>query len=247
MADKQANVTLRRDRRGIEYRGESIEGFPHDSTMTPADQLRVARWAKQLAPVQMTAQQRALIAHQPQRKVSPHRREGLKQDEALRSPFVRGLWRGLDEPTQALVLNPNTTLQRRYPLRTNELAQLTGLSRRQVQHWSDRGLLPHWTDEHGSRYFEAPAAIIAFALRDRKQHERQFYADIASHDRPLVAVRDALNIVGMRTLDLAEDADPQDLADTEQTARAIAEGINKLLAGPAKTKRAGRAKSASRA
>jgi predicted nucleotidyltransferase len=55
---------------------------------------------------------------------------------------------------------------------------------------------------------QAPAAIVAFALRDRKQHERQFYADMGTHEHPLVAVRDAVNIVGMRTLDLAEDADP---------------------------------------
>jgi DNA-binding transcriptional MerR regulator len=233
---EHATVRLRPDRTGIEYHGESIEGFPYLSTMARGDRVRVARWAKQLAPERMAQEQRRLIAAQPHREISARRREGARQDRFLRSPLVRGLWRSLDESARELVLNPDTALGKRYPLGTNELARLTGLSRRQVQHWSDRRLLPHWTDERGFRFFEAPAAIVAFALRDRKQHERQFYADMGTHEHPLVAVRDAVNIVGMRTLDLAEDADPKDLADTEEAFRTIADSIHMLRVRPARDK-----------
>jgi DNA-binding transcriptional MerR regulator len=236
---EDATARLRPDRTGIEYRGEPIEGFPYLDTMTRDDQVRVARWAKQLAPERMTQEQRRLLAEQPPREISARRREGVRQDEFLRSPPVRGLWRSLDDDTRELVLNPDTVLGKRYPLGTNELARLTGLSRRQVQHWSDRRLLPHWTDERGFRFFEAPAAIVAFALRDRKQHERQFYADIGTHEHPLPAVRDAVNIVGMRTLDLAQDADPQDLADAEDAFRTVADSLHTLLAARSAGRAAG--------
>ncbi|MGH2904972.1 MAG: MerR family transcriptional regulator [Solirubrobacteraceae bacterium] len=226
-------VRLRPDRQGIVYDGKEIDGFPYLEAMRAEDRLKVARWANNLAPKRMTAEQRRLIAEQPKRKVSSRRQEGARQDRFLRSPLVRGLWRSLDQDAQALVLNPDAELGKRYPLSTVELARLTGLSRRQVQHWSDRRLLPHWTDERGYRVFESPAAIIAFALRDRKQHERQFYADIGAHEQPLIAVRDAINIVGMRTLDLAENADPDELAVTEDAFRTIADSIHMMRARPA--------------
>src|SRR5665648_583372 len=62
-----------------------------------------------------------------------------------------------------------------------------------VARWAQQLAPERMTDERGFRLFEAPAAIVAFALRDRKQHERQFYADMGTHEHPLVAVRDAVN------------------------------------------------------
>jgi len=56
-----------------------------------------------------------------------------------------------------------------YPLSTGELSGLTGMSKRQVQYWSERRLQPHWLDERGHRRFEAAAVIVAFALSDSKQ------------------------------------------------------------------------------
>lgn len=233
----KASVKLGPDRTGIEYRGDPLEGFPYISTMEPGDQLRVARWAKQLAPKRLTREQKQLLADQPPREVSARRREGIRQDRFLNSPLVRDLWLSLDKDAQELVLNPDTVLGKRYPLSTNELARLASLSRRKVQYWSDRHLLPHWSDDRGYRVFGTPAAIVAFALRDRKQHERQFYADISSHEEPLTAVRDAVNIVGMRTLDLAADARPEDLAATEQAFRNVADSIQMLLDHPTRSTR----------
>jgi hypothetical protein len=245
---KQANVRLLPDRTGIEYGGKPHEGFPYVSTMEPEDKLRVARWAKQLAPERLTQRQKQLLAKQPPRAVSDRRREGARQDEFLRSPIVRNLWQSLNEKAQELVLNPDTALGKRYPLSTNELARLTGLSRRRVQLWSDRRLLPHWTNDRGFRTFGAPAAIVAFALHDGKQHARQFYADIGTHKQPLMAVRDAVNIVGMCTLDLAENADPKDLAATEHTFRTVADSLQMFRTRPAgkALMSVGRAKSSSR-
>jgi MerR HTH family regulatory protein len=237
---ERATVRLRADRRGIVYRGTPIDGFPDLDTVSAEDRLRIARWAKSLAPGDMSTGQRQLLAEQRGRRVSTRRREGISQDRWLRSPLVRGLWRSLGPHEQDLVLNPDTTLDKRYPLSTNELARLTGLTRRQVQHWSDRRLLPHWTDERGYRLFEAPAAIVAFALRARGQHERQFYADIGRHTHPLAALREVVSIVGMRTLDLAQGAEPDELAEAEEIFRAVAESLHALRAEPAGEKPASR-------
>lgn len=231
-----ATVKLRSDRKGIVYKGRKIDGFPDVETMQESDRLRVARWADSLAPGAMTDAQREMLAGRAPRTVSARRIEGIRQDAILHSSPVQSFWKSLDQRTRELVLNPDLAIGRRYPLSTVELARLTGLTRRQVQHWSDRRLLPHWSDERGHRMFEAPAAIVAFALHDRKQHERQFYADLGLGDRPLVAVRDAVNIVGMRTLDLAVGADPQELAETEQAFRAVADSIRDLLVRPAARK-----------
>lgn len=225
-------VKLRSDRMGIVYEGREFDGFPYIETMHANDRLRVARWANSLAPDAMTDEQREMLAGQPPRKVSARRLEGIRQDVILHSSPVQSFWGSLDERARDLVLNPDLAIGKRYPLSTVELARLTGLTRRQVQHWSDRRLLPHWSDERGHRMFEAPAAIVAFALHDRKQHERQFYADLGLGDRPLLAVRDAVNIVGMRTLDLAEGADPQELVETEQAFRAVADSIRDLRVQP---------------
>ncbi len=67
---------------------------------------------------------------------------------------------------------------------------------------------------------------------------------MGTHEHPLVAVRDAVNIVGMRTLDLAEDADPKDLADTEEAFRTIADSIHMLRVRPARDKTPRAARSA---
>jgi len=216
-------------RGGISYCGEARAGFSYDASMARDDQRRVARWARQLAPDDLTPEQRELLETQPKPVVSSRRVEGLRQDQLLRSPLVRDLWARLRREEQQLVLNPDARVGgTRYPLATNELALLTGLTRRQVQYWSDRQLLPHWTDERGHRRFEAPAAVIAFALRGRSQHERQFYADVGAGAAPLLQVCDAVSMVGLRALELARSAPPADLARTEELFRTVADSIHEL-------------------
>ncbi len=157
----------------------------------------------------MTSTQRALLKKGAQRRPSVRRLEGLRQDQILRSPLVRTLWDSLSDAQQALVLNPDRELGKRYPLTTGELSGLTGMSKRQVQYWSERRLLPHWLDERGYRRFEAAAVIVAFALSDSKQHDRQHYADVAADSQPLAAMRRAVSVVGLSALSSKREVRPK--------------------------------------
>ena len=97
-------VKLSPSRKGILVDGEELRGFPYLEEMAESDQLRVAAWARKLAPGSLTAAQRSLLEN---RRPSARRMEGLRQDQILRSPLVRTLWDGLLEAQQALVLNPD--------------------------------------------------------------------------------------------------------------------------------------------
>lgn len=167
------------------------EGFPFSRDMPLEDQRRVARWAKQLAPDALSREQRELLRVEPARKTSRGSEEAIRQGGILGSPLLRSLWAALTEKQRRLVLNPDKKIEGRYPLSTGELSELTGMTKRKVQYWSERKLLPHWLDSHGHRRFEAPGAIVAFALEGSKQHDRQHYAGIASSKQPLAAMREA--------------------------------------------------------
>lgn len=229
---QDTRVRLLASREGIAYAGDEIRGFPYVSDMPVADQVRVARWAQQLAPQDLAPEQEQLLAHH-RRVRTDQDAEALRQDRLLSSPLVRTLWRRLDGNAQRLVLNPDQVGGTRYPLRTNELARLTGLTPRQVRYWSDRRLLRHWLDDRGHRRFEAPAAIVAFAMRDSKQHERQFYSDMGQSSRSLGDIREALSLIGVPLLDAAEGADPEELRETEELLRVLADTIHEQLAAVA--------------
>jgi MerR HTH family regulatory protein len=179
-----------------------------------------------------TSAQPALPKKRSQRQPSARRLEGLRQDQILRSPFVRTLWDGLLDGQQALVLNPDQELGKRYPLTTGELSDLTGMSKRQVQYWSERRLLPHWLDRRGHRRFEAAGVIVAFALSDSKQHDRQHYADVAADGQPLAAMRRAVSVVGLSALSSNEKLDPDELQRTERTLRLLADALHEVREHP---------------
>jgi hypothetical protein len=185
----------------------------------------------------MTSTQRALLKKRPQRQPSARRLEGLRQDQILRSPLVRTLWDSLDEVQQALVLNPDRELGKRYPLSTGELSRLTAMSKRQVQYWSERRLLPHWLDDHRHRHFEAAGVIVAFALSSSKQHDRQHYADVAADSRPLAAMRRAVGVVGLSALSSSEQLDPEELERTEHTLRLLADALHEVREDPKRSPR----------
>lgn len=179
-----------------------------------------------------TSTQRALLKKRSQRQPSARRLEGLRQDQILRSPLVRTLWDSLSDAQQALALNPDRDIGKRYPLTTGDLSGLTGMSKRQVQYWSERRLLPHWLDERGHRRFEAAGLIVAFALSDSKQHDRQHYADIAADSQPLAAMRRAVGVVGLSALSSSEQLDPEELERTERTLCLLADELHELRKNP---------------
>jgi DNA-binding transcriptional MerR regulator len=68
---------------------------------------------------------------------------------------------------------------RRYPLSTREIATLTGLSDSRVRWWADHNQLPHERTAGGHRTFGIAGLLSAFALSDSRQHELQYYREIA--------------------------------------------------------------------
>src|SRR5690242_8174809 len=101
-------------------------------------------------------------------EVSPELGERLDQARVLRDPRVRALWPRLKRRQQQIVLDPSTAVHHRYPLSSGEIAELTGMSERQVRYWADHGLIAHW--RNGSRrLFETVGLITAFSITNASQ------------------------------------------------------------------------------
>lgn len=107
-------------------------------------------------------------------KPPPELHDRLDQAGLLRDPRTRALWPRLTPEQRQTVLDPRSATGHRYPLTSGEVAQLTGLSERQVRYWADHGLIAHWRKGR-RRLFEAVGLIGAFGLANSSQHERQFY------------------------------------------------------------------------
>lgn len=222
-------VKLLPDRSGIRFRDRDYAGFPDLDEFSPRARLVVARWAGQLAPETLTPGQRGLLGAQPPRQPSPARLEAARQDEALSSPPVRGLWRELSEEEQRLVLHPEDKVGHYYPLQTREFVDLTGLTARQVQHWTERNLLPHWRDKNSHRRFGSAAVVVAFALRDSKQHQRQFFSNVGGTKEPLREVAETMNIALLQVLDRAGEATVSDIAHTLKELEVISSGLRDMV------------------
>lgn len=110
-------------------------------------------------------------------EVSPELRERLDQARVLRDSRVRALWPRLEPGQQQVVLDPGAAVGHRYPLSSGEIAQLTGMSERQVRYWADRGLIVHWR-KGSRRLFETVGLITAFSIANASQNELQFYRGV---------------------------------------------------------------------
>lgn len=235
MAATRTTPELLPDRSGYRLGEVRVDGFAHRADLPKGDQLQIARWAAQLRPEELSAEQRELLERSPARRPSKRRKEGLRQDRILSSPLVRALWRALDAEAQELVLNPDRRLGegRRYPLSTGDLHELTGLSARQIQHGTDRRLLPFWTDARGHRRFEAAGAILAFSLAKSKQAERQYLATIATAEAPLAEMRKAVGMIGLYAL-TSPKASVVELEATQAQLRTLTEALDTALEHPGK-------------
>lgn len=110
-------------------------------------------------------------------ELSPELTERLNQSRVLRDPRLRALWPRLKRCQQQAVLDPRATVGHRYPLSSGEIAQLTGMSERQVRYWADRGLIAHWR-KGSRRLFETAGLITAFSITNASQNELQFYRGV---------------------------------------------------------------------
>jgi len=233
MGSSGTTIKLTSDRRGYLLDGKRTEGFAHRSDLPSTAQLKLARWAAQLAPEELSSQQRNMLAETPERKVSTRRLEAIRQDRILSSPLLRALWHGLEKEEQELILNPDRKLRvKRYPLTTGDLGAITGLSRRRVQYAAERKLPPHWTDSRGHRRFEAPGAIVAFSLTKTRQPERQYFADITAARAPLAEMRKAVGLIGLYALTNANRAELPELDATAAQLRMIADAVQVVREHP---------------
>jgi hypothetical protein len=143
-------------------------------------------------------------------EVSPELRERLDQAQVLRDPRVRALWPRLKHSQQQAVLDPSTAIGHRYPLSSGEIAQLTGMSERQVRYWADHGLIVHWRKGR-RRLFETVGLITAFSITNASQNELQFYRGVMEDSVVKLAAK-----VGILTSLLAsrlEGIDPSEAAE----------------------------------
>ncbi len=235
MSSSPTKPKLLPDRSGYRLGEESVSDFAHRDDLPKSAQLAIARWAAQLHPSKLSAAQRELLRKAPPRRPSPRRKEGQRQARILSSPLVRALWRSLDSEAQELVLNPDRKLGegRRYPLSTGDLHELTGLSARQIQYATSRGLIPFFSDKRGHRRFESAAAILAFALAKSKQSERQYLATIATADAPLAEMRKAVGMIGLYALTSSKTS-VSELEATQAQLQTLTEAVGTALEHPGK-------------
>ncbi len=143
--------------------------------------------------------------------VSPERWERLDQARVLRDPRVRALWPRLKRRQQQVVLDPSAAVGHRYPLSSGEIAQLTGMSERQVRYWADHGLIAHWR-KGSRRLFEAVGLITAFSITNASQHELQFYRGVMEDSVAKLAAKVGVltSLLGTR-LDGIETSEAEEL------------------------------------
>jgi hypothetical protein len=140
-------------------------------------------------------------------EVSPEVRDRLDQARLLRDPRVRALWPRLESRQQQIVLDPRQATGHRYPLTSGEVAALTGMSKRQVRYWADRGLIVHWR-KGNRRLFEAVGSVTAFSIANARQHERQFYRGLL--EEPVEELAAKVGILTSLLASRLEDVEPSE-------------------------------------
>jgi len=168
MAETSPRSRLRRsaDPPGYSIGRTFRDGFPDDPSLTRAQRLRIASWARALAPEALTVEQRALL--ESDRPPAPS--AAKKKAEQLASYEGSPFWGFLEKSQQALVRNPGKHPDlpdgAGYPLGVGRLATLVGATPDKIRHWHNCGLLPARRSAGRHREFYAAAAMKAFYLND---------------------------------------------------------------------------------
>lgn len=162
MSAEAVKLKLSRKPLGYWLNGEFRKGFPDDLELPAGQRLRIAGWARALAPDQLTEDQRQLLeGFTP--KASAARQRAEAESGYQGSP----IWNFLSDAQRKLVDDPALHSQlkdTRYPLRTSELATLVGVSSDQIRYWNESGLLPARRTTGNQRRFYAEASMWAFLL-----------------------------------------------------------------------------------
>jgi DNA-binding transcriptional MerR regulator len=141
-------------------------------------------------------------------------RARLEQSKLLRTPQVRALWPHLSKRQQQYIHAPEKTVGHRYPLTSGEVAELTGLSPRQIRYWADHGLVPSWRSGT-RRLFESVGLVVAFALTNTRQNELQFYRVML--DEPVDHLQARISLLTSVLLTRLDEAAPEEARVIEDT------------------------------
>jgi DNA-binding transcriptional MerR regulator len=152
-------------------------------------------------------------------KATPELRARLDQSSLLRDPRVRALWPRLEPRQQRIALDPRSATDHRYPLTSGEVADLTGLSERQVRYWADHGLIANWRKGR-RRLFEAVGLITAFSIRNASQHELQFYRGLM--EEPVDELAAKIGILSSVLASRLEEVEPSEAKTVTASLDALA-------------------------
>lgn len=211
MSAETVKIKLSRKPLGYRLNGELRKGFPDDAGLPPGQRLRIAGWARALAPDQLTVEQRQLLEG-----FTPKASAARQRAEAESSYQGSPIWNFLSDEQRKLVDDPTLHPQLKgthYPLRTAELATLVGVSSDQIRYWNESGLLPARRTTGNQRRFYAEASMWAFLLADmgqpllsvlRQVHEGRGSKFLAALSMLLRERQDASSSEGRRGLRAAD-------------------------------------------
>jgi DNA-binding transcriptional MerR regulator len=152
----------------------------------------VARSGAQTTGKKQRVQRKAAEPQFREAALTPEQEARLAQARLLADPRVRSIWPRLTKAQQNIVHDPSRAVGHRYPLTSSELAELTGLSQKQVQYWADHKLIPRWLKGR-RRLFESVGLIVAFSIANSKQNDLQFYRELL--EAPIEKVTDKMGIL----------------------------------------------------
>lgn len=179
--------------------GVEIEGFADRKDLPDAERLLIAGWALLYSRETLTDAQRALLdAKAEEIKAARAASPEYLDSHLLLTPAIRQIERELSDELNWRLHHPIDSIGKDFPLSTDDLHKLTGLSKRQIQFWSDKGLLPCVRAKNGYREFGEAAAIIAAWLHGKKQYERQFLAGLCDEDDAADRLADLAAFVALR-------------------------------------------------
>ena len=185
-------LQLRADQRGYVVDGRSVDGFSDDPGLSPANRRRIASWAQALGHKVTDAQRQLLTVPAPEDPVGMEvltaATRNLDVDLELAGQF--GLYDRLTADELQLVREPWQGIaskeRRDYPLSAGELAELTGVTTKQVRVWESATLLPGARID-GRRQFFSAAVIHAFALKRMNRQQIAALTHLTTNDDDVFA------------------------------------------------------------
>jgi hypothetical protein len=166
--------TIRADRRGYFYDGETVEGFLDRPELDEAARTVIARFARAYAPETLADEQRSLFNRSEGRRLeaSALLRAFAEDEVDVEEAFAAGFYDDLSEKEREIVRDPTSHAQirRGYPLTIGDVATVTGATPDQLRHWEANDLLTTYRVNGQRKYFRG-GLVRAIVLAKSEQYE----------------------------------------------------------------------------